>query len=242
MSTNHHLRHLQSTKTKKACACTEPLQCAVLVTALLPLKPLSYSLENWPWEKKAHCGYTRLPGIFFFSKAPSFNVHVYTRSGGWHTDLSLGWRPAAGAALAARPWETGGRHPNVITAAKLLSIKAKLQKYVPWGLPTMKTELRLSGCYPRSTVEVVLRYVSWDLLWARNSRFHSCWQTSGCTCGWLCGNSYWVSLAIIVPCYCSSSPMPSECPLHILYEGGHSWQLATLCRHLSQWHGCFDSQ
>ena len=122
--------------------------------------------------------------MFFFSKAPSFSVHVYTRSGGWHTDLSPGWRPAAGAALAAGPWETGGRHPNVITAAKLLSIKAKLQKYVPRGLPTMKTEPCLSGCCPRSAVEVVLRYVSWDLLWARNSRFHSCWQTSGCTCGW----------------------------------------------------------
>lgn len=161
--------------------------------------------------------------FFFFSKAPSFSMHVYTRSGGWHTDLSLGWRPAAGAALAARPWETGGRHPNVITAAKLLSIKAKLQKYVPRGLPTMKTEPRLSGCCPRSAVEVVLRYVSWDLLWARNSRFHSCWQTSGCTCGWLCGNSYWVSLAVIMPCYCSSS----------LFEGGPGWQLATLCRHLS---------
>lgn len=65
---------------------------------------------------------------------------MYTRSEGWHTDLSLGWRPAARAALAARPWETGGRHPNVITAAKLLSIKAKLQKYVAAGLLSLKTE------------------------------------------------------------------------------------------------------
>lgn len=185
---------------------------------------------------------TRLPGIYFFSKAPSFSVHVYTRRGGWHTDLNLGWRPAAGAALAARPWETGGRHPNVITAAKLLSIKAKLQKYVPRGLPTMKTEPRFSGCCLRSAVEVVLRYVSWDLLRARNSRFHSCWQTSGCTCGWLCGNSYWVSLAIIMPCYCSSSLMPNECAVLILYEGVPAWQLATLYRHLSYWHGCFDPQ
>lgn len=170
--------------------------------------------------------------FYFFSNAPSLSLPVYTRSRGWHTDLSLGWRPAAGAALAARPWETGGRHPNVITAAKLLSIKAKLQKYVPRGRPTMKTEPRLSSCCLRSAVEVALRYVWWDLLWARNSKFHSCWQASGCTCGWLCGNSYWVNLAIM-PCYCSSSLMPNECAVHRLYEGGSGWQLATLCRHLS---------
>lgn len=40
----------------------------------------------------------------------------------------------------------GGDTQNVITAAKLLSIKAKLQKYVARGLPTMKTELCFSGC------------------------------------------------------------------------------------------------
>ncbi len=186
--------------------------------------PETIELEVWKLtlRKKAYCGLTRLPGIFFFfSKAPSFTVHVYTRSGGWHTDLSLGWRPAAGAALAARPWETGGRHPNVITAAKLLSIKAKLQKYVPRGLPTMKTEARLRSCCPSSAVEVVLRYVLWALLWVRNSRFHSCWQTSGCACGWLCGNSYWVSPAIIMLCYCSSS----WCDVHLFTHTvwGSAW-------------------
>lgn len=127
--------------------------------------------------------------LFFFPKHLVW-VRMCTQVVGADTDLSLGWRPAARAALAARPWETGGRHPNVITAAKLLSIKAKLQKYVPWGLRTMKTERRLSGCCLRSAVEVVLRCVWWDLLWARNSRFHSCWQTSGCTCGFPCGNYY----------------------------------------------------
>lgn len=137
---------------------------------------------------------------YFFSQAPSFSLHVNTRSVGWHTDLGLGWRPAAGPTLAVRPWETGGRHPNVITAAKLLSTKAELQKYVPRGLSAMKTQPRLSGCCQRSAVEVVLRYVVRDLLWARNSRFHSCWQTSGCTRGRLCGKSFQVNFAIILPC------------------------------------------
>lgn len=158
--------------------------------------------------------------------------------GAWHTDLSLGSRPVAGAALAARPWETGGRHPNVITAAKLLSIKAKLQKYVAPGLLTMKTEPRLSDCCSGSCP--ALCFVGFTM--SRNFRFHSCWQTSGCTCGWLCGNSYSVSLAIIVPCYCSSSPAPNEWTVHVQDEGGPSAQLATLYRRLSWWQTCFGSK
>lgn len=186
------------------------LRQLVWSTIAPPSKTTELQFGKLTVRKKSPLRLNSIARNIFFSKAPSFSVHVYTRSGGWHTDLSLGWRPAARAALAARPWETGGRHPNVITAAKLLSIKAKLQKYVPRGLQTMKTEPRLRGCCPSSAVEVVLRYVSWDLLWARNSRFHSCWQTSGCTCWWLCGNSYRVCLAIIMSCYCSSSLMPSE--------------------------------
>lgn len=200
----------------------------------LSRKTQSYSLENWPL-KKGHYRLTRLPGRYFF-KAPSLGLHVYTRSGGWHTDLSLGWPPAAGAALAARPWEIGGRHPNVITAVKLLSIRAKLQKYVPRGLQTMKTEPCLSGRCPRRAVEVVLHYVWWDLLWARN-RFHSCRQTSGCTCGWLCGNSYWVNLDIM-PCYCSSSLHDAQwmCSKTVW---GRTWLIIVPW---SSWHECFDSQ
>lgn len=183
------------------------------------------SLEKWLWKKdttdELDC---QEDFFFFFSRKHLVWVRMCTQVVGADTDLSLGWRPAARAALAARPWETGGRHPNVITAAKLLSIKAKLQKYVPWGLQTMKTEPRLSGCCLRSAVEVVLRCVWGDLLWARNSRFHSCWQTSGRTCGFPCGNYCRVNLAIM-PCYCSSSLILNECALHRLYDGA-------LCGHL----------
>lgn len=85
---------------------------------------------------------------YIYSKVPSFSMRMPMSRGGWHADLCLGWRPVVRAALAAGSWETGGRHPNVITAAKLLSIKYKLQKYAPWGLPKMKTEAHLSGFSP----------------------------------------------------------------------------------------------
>lgn len=88
-----------------------------------------FELKNRQYKTINYIAYS----IQIFLKAPSLSLHVYIRGGDWHTDLSLGWRPGAREALAAVPWETGGRHQNVITAAKLLSIKAKLQKYVPWG-------------------------------------------------------------------------------------------------------------
>lgn len=100
---------------------------------------------------------------------------MHMSRGGWHTDLCLGWQPVVRAALAAGSWETGGRHPNVITAAKLLSIKYKLQKYAPWGLPKMKTEAHLSGfspseqrswCFPCMLTESLLihsRLTAWLL-------------------------------------------------------------------------------
>lgn len=31
-----------------------------------PLKPLSYSLENWPWKKHSTAVLTHLPGVYFF--------------------------------------------------------------------------------------------------------------------------------------------------------------------------------
>lgn len=152
--------------------------------------------------------------VFFFSKAPSLSVHVYIRSGGWHTDLSLGWRPVAGAALAARSWETGGRHPNVITAAKLLSIEAKLQKYVPRGLPTMKTEAHLSGCCSGSCP--ALCFVGFTM--SKKLQIPQLLADITVQRRWLCGNSHCFSLIIIVPCYCAWSLVPKECTVHIVYE------------------------
>lgn len=149
------------------------------------------------------------------------------------------------SSAGSRTVRNRGATPKCHHSCKTAEHKAKLQKYVPQGLRAMKTEACLSVCCPSRAVEVALRYVSWDLLRAGNSKFHSCWQTSGCTCGWLCGNLQWVSLAIIMPCYCSlllMSPMPNECALHILFEGGPGSQLATLCRQFWHWHGCLDPQ
>lgn len=178
------------------------------------LNPLTQTLENRPWQKENVHSWTHLPGVFFFSKAPSLSVHVYIRSGGWHTDLSLGWRPVAGAALAARSWETGGRHPNVITAAKLLSIEAKLQKYVPRGLPTMKTEAHLSGCCSGSCP--ALCFVGFTM--SKKLQIPQLLADITVQRRWLCGNSHCFSLIIIVPCYCAWSLVPKECTVHIVYE------------------------
>lgn len=103
----------------------------------------------------------------------------------------LATRGRSVGALAAGPWETGGRHPNVITAAKLLSIKAKLQKYAPQGLVAVKKESGdwvAAAQWKWSHVEFAGIYP------AKTSRFHSCWQASAAwTCGTFYGNSLWIN-------------------------------------------------
>lgn len=68
----------------------------------------------------------------------------------------------------------------------------------------MKTEPRLSGCCPSSAVEAVLRYVSCDLLGGQELQSPQLLADIRVR-GWVavCGNSYWASLAIILPCCCS---------------------------------------
>lgn len=45
---------------------------------------------------------------------------------------------------------------------------------------------------------------------ARTSRFHSCWQTSACTCGRFCGNSLWINRLL-----CRVSDLRAWCPVNI---------------------------
>lgn len=100
----------------------------------------------------------------FISKSTISQYACVHKEWGLTADLRLGRRPVAGAALAERSWETGGRHPNVITAAKLLSTKRQITEICTPRLPDNENRGAFEQLLHelRSAVEVVLHYVLWD--------------------------------------------------------------------------------